>query len=95
MATSARGFRTIKITIKGSSVSVFASARTADALTEIETDMSMYHGVRLHQVLEAVYKQGHKDGARDAFEEVDKSLGAVKKLIPHRRPGRPRTRRVA
>lgn len=89
---AARGFRTIKITFRGSPVSVYASARTADALKEIEKDMGLYHGVRLHQVLEAVYKQGKKDGALDAFEELDKGLTAVKRAIPHRRPGRPRKR---
>jgi hypothetical protein len=90
-----RGYRTIKITIRGSSVPVYGSARTADALAEVERDMGLYHGVRLHQVLEAVYNQGHKDGAREAFEELDKSLGVAKRLIPHRPPGRPRTRRAA
>jgi hypothetical protein len=87
-----RGFRTIKITFRGTPVSVFASPRTADALAEIEKTMGLYNGVRLHQVLESVYNQGRKDGARDAFEEVERSIGAVRKVIPHRGPGRPRTR---
>jgi hypothetical protein len=92
---AARGFRTIKITFRGTAVSVYASKRTADALKEIEKDMGMYHGVKLHQILEAVYKQGKTDGARDAIDGFEKNLDDLKKIIPHRRPGRPRTRRVA
>ena len=40
--------------------------------------------------MEAVYLQGKKDGAREAFENVDKSLTQAKKAIPHNRPGRPK-----
>jgi hypothetical protein len=29
--------------------------------------MTLYHGVRLAQVLAAVYVQGKKDGAREVF----------------------------
>lgn len=90
MAKAARGFRTIKITFKGSTISVYASPKIADALAEIEKDVGLYHGVRLHQVLEAVYVQGKKDGANEVIVEVDRHVAAVKKLIPHRRPGRPK-----
>ena len=62
MAT--RGFRVIQIHLKGSPISVYASARTADALTKIEKEMPLFDHVKLHQVLEAVYVQGTKDGAR-------------------------------
>ena len=34
-----RGFRTIRISFKGSPVSVYASARIADALAEIEKEV--------------------------------------------------------
>lgn len=87
---AARGFRTIKISFKGSPVSVYASARIADALKEIEKDMGLYKGVRLHQVLEAVYNQGKKDGAADIVDAFE----AVKKSIPHKRPGRPKGSRT-
>jgi hypothetical protein len=52
--------------------------------------MSMYHGVRLIQVLEAAYEQGKKDGARAAFDQLDTGLKAAKASIPHRAPGRPK-----
>jgi hypothetical protein len=48
--------------------------------------MSLYHGVRLLQVLEATYIQGQKDGARNVFDRIEE----VKAAIPHRAVGRPR-----
>lgn len=89
---TAKGFRTIKITFKGSPVSVYASKRIADALAEIEKEVTVFHGVKLHQVLEAVYIQGKKDGAAETFAALDRGLADAKKIIPHKRPGRPRKR---
>jgi hypothetical protein len=95
MPKAQRGFRTIPITFRGSSVSVYASPRIADALKEIEKDMAVFHGVKLHQVLEAVYVQGKKDGAAETFGLIDRGVADAKKVIPHRRPGRPRKRAAA
>lgn len=72
------------------SVKVYASPKVGDALREITKDITLYQGVRLVEVLEAVYGQGKKDGAREVFEELDRGLANVKKAIPHRTPGRPR-----
>jgi len=92
-----RGYRTINIELpkRQAIAAVYTSARVADALREITEDASLYHGVRLVQVMEAVYLQGRKDGAREAFEEMDRGLAAVKSLVPHGRPGRPRKPRLA
>lgn len=89
-----RGYRTIPLDLPRAqtTVPVRASARVADALGEIKGDMSLYHGVRLLQVLEAVYSQGQKDGAREVFEKLDTSVERAKKEIPHRPVGRPRKR---
>jgi hypothetical protein len=54
------------------------------------SNASLYEGVKLAQILEAVYLQGKKDGAREAFEELDTSVAEAKSLVPHQRPGRPR-----
>jgi hypothetical protein len=51
--------------------------------------MDVYKGVRLAQLLEAVYQQGKKDGApavRDSFD-------AMMKTIPHLNPGQPRRKK--
>jgi sulfate adenylyltransferase subunit 1 (EFTu-like GTPase family) len=79
------------IPLKGKkTVKVYASPKIGEALREISKDMTLYDGVRLYEVLEAVYVQGQKDGAHQAFEGLDRSLAEVKKVVPHRRPGRPR-----
>lgn len=89
-----RGYRTITLDLPASEtqVPVRASARVADALAEVSADMSLYHGVKLLQVLEAVYAQGQKDGARTAFETIDARMLEAKEAVPHRSVGRPRKR---
>jgi hypothetical protein len=44
-------------------VKVYAGVRIGRALDEVTEDMTVYQGVRLYEVLEAVYNQGVKDGA--------------------------------
>lgn len=78
------------IPMGGTNVAVYASPRVSKALDEVTEDMTLYHGVRLAQVIEAVYKQGQKDGARNAIEHLDKLVGDVKKAVPHRNPGQPK-----
>ena len=88
-----RGFRTISLEMKkAGDVSVYTSPKIADALEKIMADMTLYEGIRLQQILEAVYLQGRKDGARSVIEAIDDSVDQVKKQIPHRAPGRPRKR---
>jgi hypothetical protein len=67
-------------------ISVYSGKRVADALTEISVNMNLYQGVKLSQILEVVYEQGKKDGARCVFEAVD----GVRATIPHRNPGQPK-----
>ena len=54
---TSRGYRTIRLQLKKEkkAVSVRTSPRTADALESIVSDMTLYEGVRLMQVMEAVY----------------------------------------
>jgi hypothetical protein len=86
-----RGYRTIPLELeKAGKVPVYTSPRVADALKEIRSRATLYEGVRLTQILEAVYLQGKKDGAREAFEETERRLTEAKRRISHQRPGRPR-----
>jgi hypothetical protein len=79
----------VPIQLRQKTVPVYASPRIAEALKEVSMKMNVYEGVRLLQVLEAVYEQGKKDGARSAFEHIEGSLEGAKKLVPYRNPGRP------
>jgi sulfate adenylyltransferase subunit 1 (EFTu-like GTPase family) len=90
-----RGYRTITLELPKTktTVPIRASPLIGDALDEISAEMSLYHGVRLLQVLEAVYTQGTKDGARTAFAAIDASTATAKAAVPHRSVGRPTLRR--
>jgi hypothetical protein len=70
-------------------ISVYAGRRIREALTEVSANLNLYRGVKLSQVLEAVYEQGKKDGARNVFDTVD----GLKRTIAYRNPGQPRKRR--
>lgn len=92
-----RGPRALAVELPKSVVTVYAGARIADALQEITGDMTLYHGVRLAQVLEAVYEQGRTDGRRQVFEEFDKEFDKLRQRpeLKHRNPGRPKKKVIA
>ena len=74
---------------KTGQVVVYSNQKVLNALGEIEEDLNFYKGVRLLQVIEAVYAQGQKDGIErvlDARLQYEKEL---EKLRP-RKIGRPR-----
>lgn len=93
-AMARRGYRTIRFDLeKAGKVAVYTSAKVADAMEEIRSKATLYEGVRLTQILEEVYLRGRKDGAKEALEQLDKSLADVKRRVPHAGPGRPKKRR--
>lgn len=47
----------------GQVIAVYASGKVGRALDEVTDDLNLYTGVRLYEVLEAVYMQGLRDGA--------------------------------
>ena len=84
-AKKPRGVRT-NITLINKTIPVYAGRRVSEALSELTDKMTIYHGVKLSQILDAVYAQGKKDGARGVFDQLD----GLKRAIPHRNPGHPR-----
>ncbi len=82
-----------KTTLKlysGAEVTVYEGPKLQSALSEITGDMNLYEGVKLAQIFEAIYSQGKRDGAKVAFEEIERGVAAAQKKIPHRPPGRPK-----
>lgn len=58
------GPRRYDITMPGRGVvTVYSNVAMGKALDHITEDMSLYDGVKLYQVLEAVYQQGLNDGS--------------------------------
>jgi hypothetical protein len=82
-----RGPRVIPVELRNGTVTVYGSARVADALQELMADMTLYSGVKFAQVVEAVYEQGRRDGRREVFDEFDRVK--EKPELKHRNPGRP------
>jgi hypothetical protein len=82
------------VAFKAGNVKVYATPKVKAALDELMEEMTLYHGVRLTQVLEAVYEQGKKDGARAAFEALDERVAEAKNNVPHKLPGRPKLKRT-
>jgi hypothetical protein len=89
-----RGYQTVPLPVKTESkpVPVRMSPRRAETARKIIGEMSTFDGIKILDLMEAVYVQGLKDGARAAFDQVDRSVTQAKKAIPHRAPGRPRKR---
>lgn len=78
------------IPLASQDVAVYVSPKVSQALSEVTEDMTLYHGVRLSQLLEAVYIQGQKDGARNAIVNIQEKLSNTIDEIPHRNPGKPK-----
>ncbi|MBB6142633.1 chorismate synthase [Silvibacterium bohemicum] len=70
-------------------LALYVGAKIHAALAEITMDMDLYKGVRLGQVLEAVYEQGMKDGRREIIE----SLEVIKSKANYLPPGRPKKKK--
>lgn len=58
------------IPIGGQNVAIYASPSVSTAFQHVSEDMNIFQGVKLAQLLEAVYPQEKKDGARSAFEQL-------------------------
>ncbi|WP_431263713.1 hypothetical protein ACQ859_27885 [Roseateles chitinivorans] len=78
------------VPIASQNIPVYASPKVSKAFQEVTEDMTLYHGVRLSEVLEAVYNQGQKDGARNAIKKIQENLSETIGEIPHRNPGKPK-----
>jgi hypothetical protein len=80
------------IPMKGKTVAVYATPKISSAFAAVTEEMTVYQGVKLVQILEAVYEQGKKDGARLAFEKLGEKIKEAEKLVPHHNPGQPKTK---
>lgn len=79
-------YKKFDIQLAEGQLTLYASPSVLGALEEVTTDMTIYKGVRLAQVLKAAYEQGRKDGRREVIEQFD----GIKKNTNYLPPGRPR-----
>jgi len=71
-------------------LTLYAGKKILTALEEVTMDMDLYKGVRLSQVMKAVYEQGLKDGRREIIEQLDEKFEATKSETNYLPPGRPK-----
>jgi hypothetical protein len=79
-----KGFQKISFDLKNEiNISVYAGVKVTLALNEVKEKLdTLYHGVRLAEVLEAFYVQGLKNGRREMIEKMDALKSGVKYLPP-------------
>jgi hypothetical protein len=90
LATKKNGkFSKLKVSLATQELTIYAGAKVLNAIDEISKNMTVYEGVRVSQLLEAVYKQGPKDGRKeviDGFMTIEAKLN----YLP---PGKPKKKR--
>jgi hypothetical protein len=77
-------YKKIDVEIPGRTLTLYAGQKIRTALAEVTSDMTLYKGVRLGQVMKAVYEQGLKDGRKEVIEHLDEIKEATNYLLPGR-----------
>jgi hypothetical protein len=83
-------YQKVDVDLPSGEITLYVGSKVRCALEEVMKDMDVYHGVRLTEVMEAVYEQGQKDGRREIIEKVE----GIKKGVNYLPPGRPRKKKV-
>jgi hypothetical protein len=82
-------YQKIDLGLPSREVTLYVGSKIRSALEELTHDMTLYHGVRLREVMEAVYEQGLKDGRKEIIEKVE----GIKIGVNYLPPGRPRKKK--
>jgi hypothetical protein len=79
-------YQKIDIDLANGPLSLYAGSKILNAVTEVLADLNLYKGVRLAEVLSAVYEQGLKDGRREVVNQFE----SIKTSLNYLPPGRPK-----
>lgn len=91
MAKKAAKYKKFDVSLSsGQQLTLYSGDKVLRALEGVTTDMTIYQGVKLGQVMKAVYEQGQKDGRREAIEALETSTATIKKSLKYQNPGRPK-----
>ena len=82
-------YQKFDVALPAGEVTLYAGTKVRSALDEITRDMTLYHGVRLAEVIEAVYEQGQKEGRKEIIEKMD----GIKTTVNYLPPGRPKKKK--
>jgi hypothetical protein len=82
-------YQKIDVELPSREITLYVGSKVHPALEEVMKDMDVYHGVRLTEVMEAMYEQGQKDGRKEIIEKVER----IKTGVNYLPPGRPRKKK--
>ena len=77
------------VALSSGPLTLYAGKKVLSALEEVTTDLTLYQGVRLGEVMKAVYEQGLKDGRKDILDQVE----GIRKQANYLPPGRPKKKK--
>jgi hypothetical protein len=78
-----------KAVIPGKNITLYAGKKRVAAALEALSELDLYKGAKMIDLIEAAYKQGQKDGAANVITQIQD----LTKKIPHRKPGRPKRKK--
>lgn len=82
-------YQKIDVALPSAAITLYAGSKVRSALEEVVADMTLYKGVRLAEVMGAIYQQGLKDGRREIIEKIE----GIKTGVNYLPPGRPKKKR--
>lgn len=80
MSKNLAKYNKLDVELASGPLTLYASPKILSALNEVTTNMTLYKGVRLAEVMGAVYEQGLRDGRRDVIERFATIEKAMKYL---------------
>jgi len=83
-------YQKIDVELPKGEIQIYAGVKVRSAFDELKKDMTLYHGVRLYQVMEAVYEQGQKSGRKEILDTFDRLADNIKSRVNYLDPGRPK-----
>ena len=75
-----------KAVVPGKQITIYAGQKRLASAFEALSELDLYKGAKIIDLIDTAYQQGKKDGAANVIKE----FGEVAKRIPHKNPGRPR-----
>jgi hypothetical protein len=80
-------YKKLDLNLHNRTLTLYAGQKVRSAIIEVTTGMNIYKGVRLGQVMDAVYEQGLKDGRKEIIEQFEGKIRDKTNYLP---PGRPK-----
>lgn len=78
-----------KAVIPGKKITLYAGKQRVASALEALSELDLYKGAKLIDLIETAYEQGKKDGASNVIAQFEK----MAKQIPHKNPGRPKRKK--